>query len=219
MRTGQFGILMINLFKTLLCSPNIDWTATGTMIIAVGTFILAFIAWTQLKKANKISKADFDQRFKNDFFNEKTRQLFMLFQYDLMVFKRESVSNTNDEFPYFEVDHTQFDANPIFAIASAEIKYRYSAYEIDELLLGHFEDLGLFCKKSLMDIEFIYEGFGYYIEKIHNNEQIQNYICWTREEEDEGEDIYDNFDYIFNKVRCYGKRKKLILKIKSFVCR
>ena len=167
---------MINFFKILLCSPNIDWTATGTMIIAVGTFLLAFIARTQLGKTNKISKADFAHRYKSDFFSEKTRQLFMLFEYDLMVFKRESVSNTDHEFPYFEVDRTQFDANPIFSIALAEIKYRYSAYEIDDLLLGHFEDLGLFCKKSLMDIEFIYEGFGYYIEEMHKNEQIQNYI-------------------------------------------
>jgi hypothetical protein len=210
---------MINLFKTLLCSSNIDWTATGTMIIAVGTFILALIAWTQLKEANKISTADFDQRFKNDFFNEKTRQLFMLFQYDLMVFKRESVSNTNDEFPYFEVDRTHFDANPIFANTFPEIKYRYSAYEIDELLLGHFEDLGLFCKKGLMDIEFIDEGFGYYIEEMYKNEQIQNYISWTREIEDEGEYIFDKFDYIFNEVKRYGKRKKLRSKIKSFICR
>jgi hypothetical protein len=199
---------MVNFFKTLLCSPNIDWTATGTMIIALITSLLAIIAWIQLEKANNISKADFDQRFKNDFFNEKTRQLFMLFQYDLMVFKREFVNNTDDEFPYFEVDSTQFDANPIFAIDLAEMKYRYSAYEIDEFLLGHFEDLGLFCKKGLMDIEFIYEGFSYYIEKIHSNKQIQNYISWTRKEEDDGEDIYKNFDFIFNKVRCYGKSKK-----------
>jgi hypothetical protein len=184
----------------------IDWNATGTMVIAGGTLILAYIAWTQLKKANEISTADFDQRFKKDFFTEKTRQLFMLFQYDLIKFKREPVSNTDDEFPYFEVDRTQFDANPIFASTLPEKKYRYSAYEIDELLLGHFEDLGLFCKKGLMDIEFIDEGFGYYIEEMHKNEQIQNYICWTREIEDDGKCIFDKFDYIFNEVRRYGKR-------------
>jgi hypothetical protein len=177
MMTGQFGILMINLFKTVSSSSNIDWTATWTMIIAIGTFILAYIAWNQLKKANKISNADFDQRFKNDFFNcEKTRQLVMLFQYDLLVFKTEPVSNADCEFPYFEVNLKQFDKNTIFA----GIKDRYSAYEIDDFLLGHFEDLGLFCKKGLMDIEFIYEGFSYYIEEMHNNEQIQNYLCWTR---------------------------------------
>jgi len=65
---------MINFLKTLLCPPDIDWTETGTMIIAMGTFIVAFIAWKQLGKTNKISKADFTHRFKNDFFNERTRQ-------------------------------------------------------------------------------------------------------------------------------------------------
>ena len=193
---------MFNFFKSLLCSPNIDWTAIGTMIIAIGTFILAYIAWTQLKKGNLISQADFDQRFKNDFFKEKTQQLFMLFQYDLIEFK------TEDEFPYFEVDSAKIDANPIFKIYLAENKYRYSAYEIDELLLGHFEDLGFFCKKGLMDIEFIYEGFSYYIEEIHKNKQIQNYIEWTRGGEDESGDEFYNFDFIFNKVKCYGERTK-----------
>jgi hypothetical protein len=217
---------MINCFETQLCSPNIDWTATGTMIIAFVTFIVALIAWRQLGKTNKISKADFAHRFKNDFFNERTRQLFMLFDYNLMVFKTESVSSIDDEFPFFEVNHIQFNKNPIFTtdFTLTKIKDRYSAYEVDDLLLGHFEDLGLFYKNSLMDIGFIYEGFGYYIEEIHKNKQIQKYITWMtdrekKENKEALEDIYDNFDYIFNKVKRYGKYKKLILKIKSFVCR
>jgi hypothetical protein len=214
---------MINFFKTLLCSPSIDWTATGTMMIAFGTFVVAYIAWTQLGKTNKISNADFAHRFKNDFFNEKTQQLFMLFDYNLILFKTKSVSNADDEFPYFEVDKTQFDANPIYAIGLSKIKYHYTAYEIDDLLLGHFEDLGLFCKKKLMDIEFIYEGFDYYIEGIHENKQIQNYLDWirdnkeTKEGEEAEEDIYDNFDYLFNKVKCYAKHKKLRSKIKKLI--
>ncbi|MFZ1981936.1 MAG: hypothetical protein WAU61_11565 [Smithella sp.] len=196
-----------NFFNALVYC--IDWTAIGTMIIAIGTFIVAYIAYTQLQKGYLISQADFDQRFKNDFFKEKTQQLFMLFQYDLIKFKVKPVINTNDEFPYFEVDRTKLDANPIFSTYLPENKYSYSPYEIDELLLGHFEDLGFFCKKGLIDIEFIYEGFSYYIEAIHKNEQIQDYIKWTREKEDEDaderEDEFANFDFIFDKVICYEK--------------
>jgi hypothetical protein len=206
---------MIDFFKPLLCSSNIDWTATGTIIIAFSTILVAGIAWNQLGKTNKISKADFDQRFKTDFFNENTTQLFMLFQYDLLVFKTEPVTDIDDEFPYFEVNLKQFATNPIFA----GIKDRYSAYEIDNLLLGHFEDLGLFCEKRLMDIDFIYEGFGYYIEEIHENEQIQNYLCWSREEENEESDTFDKFDDIFKKVKRHGERKHKKLKIKKFICR
>jgi hypothetical protein len=198
---------MINLYNVLYPS-GIDWTATGTMITAIVTSGLVLLAWRQLKKMNEISRADFDQRFKNDFFNEKTQQLFMMFQYDLISFKTEFISYINDEFPYFEIDVTKIDSNPIFKMYLDETKDRYSAYEVDNLLLGHFEDLGLFYKKGLMDIEFIYEGFDYYIEEIHNNKHIQNYIRWTRDREEDGEDIFDKFDLIFDKVKSYGKNKK-----------
>lgn len=212
---------MTNFLQILLY--KIDWTAIGTIIIAVGTFIVAYIAWTQLGKTNKISNADFIHRFKSDFFNEKTRQLFMLFDYDLIVFKTEPVSTGIEEFAYFEVNQKQFDANPIFLRVLTEKKYLYSVYEIDDLLLGNFEDLGLFCKRGLMDIEFIYEGFGYYIEEIYENQQIKNYMCWIKKNrkakgKEADEDIYDNFDFIFNEVKCYENQKKSTSKTKSFVC-
>jgi hypothetical protein len=57
----------------------------------------------------------------------------------------------------------------------------------------------------MMDIEFTYECFDYYIEEIHENDQILNYIQWNRKQPN-GEDIYGNFDYIFEKVRAYGKK-------------
>jgi hypothetical protein len=107
---------MDKFFKTFLCLINIDWTATGAMITAIGTSLLAGIAYFQLKKANKISQADFDQRFKNDFFKEKTQQLFMLFQYNLLVFKTEPIIDNDYEFPYFELDSKKIDANPIYSI-------------------------------------------------------------------------------------------------------
>lgn len=206
---------MINPSSSLFNSTNFDLAAYYTMIIAAATLLLAFIAWTQLRKTNQISAADFSHRFKNDFFNENTQHLFMLFEYDLMIFRREAVKNSDDEFPYFEIDQAKLDSNPIFSIFLTEIKNSYTAYEIDDLLLGHFEDLGLFCKKGLMDIGSIYEGFDYYIEAIHGNQQITNYICWQTEQEN-GRDIYDNFDYIFKKVKYYGKRKEARAKMKRF---
>jgi hypothetical protein len=93
-----------------------------------------------------------------------------------------------------------------------EHKYRYSSYEIDELLLGHFEDLGLFYRKKLMDIEFICSGFSYYIEEIHENDEIKKYIEWSKKnegnEDDYAEDTFEDFDLIFKEVKCYEKRKQ-----------
>ena len=202
-----------------LCSANIDWVATGTMITAIGTLLIVAIAYFQLQKANKISQADFDQRFKDDFFKKETQQLFMLFQYNLLVFKIEPVTGDDYKFPYFELDRKKIDANPIYSMYLPENKYRFSSYEIDNLLLGHFEDLGLFYKKKLMNIEFIYSGFSYYIEEIYENDEIKKYIRWSRDNEgnenDYAEDTFEDFDIIFKKVKCYEKRKKIYRNIKK----
>ena len=111
-----------------LCSANIDWVATGTMITAIGTLLIAAIAYFQLQKANKISQADFDQRFKDDFFKKETQQLFMLFQYNLLVFKIEPVTGDDYKFPYFELDRKKIDANPIYSMYLPENKYHFSSY-------------------------------------------------------------------------------------------
>lgn len=200
---------MINQFLKVfncLCEPNqIDWAATGSMIAGVATVALAFIAWYQLGKTNKIANADFAHRFKNDFFTEETRHLFMLFEYELLTLKKESFKSDKPKLAYFEIECTKYDSKSAFLLSLIEMKPRYTSCEIDDLLLGHFEDLGLFLKKGLLDIETIYEGFSYYIKTIHENDQIDNYIMWNREPG--GQDIYDNFDYVYKKVRRYGKRK------------
>ena len=210
---------MIEFFRTFLCFTDNDLTAIWTMITAIGTSLIAGIAYFQLKKANEISQADFDRRFKTDFFNKETQQLFMLFQYNLLVFKIEPVSGDDYKFPYFELDKKKFDDNPIYSIYLPENKNRYSSCEVDDLLLGQFEDLGLFYKKKLMNIEFIYSGFSYYIEEIHENDEINKYITWIRDnegnEDDYAEDTFEDFDLIFKKVKCYEKRKKIYQKLKK----
>jgi hypothetical protein len=210
---------MIDFFRNYLCLTDNDYIAIWTMITAICTSFIAIIAYFQLAKANKISQADFDQRFKIDFFNKETQQLFMLFQYNLLVFKIESVTEDDCGFPYFEIDRQKIDANHIFSIYLPENKYRYSSYEVDELLLGHFEDLGLFYRKKLMDIEFIYSGFSYYIDEIHKNDEVKKYIKWSRDnegdEDDYAEDTFEDFDLIYKKVKCYEKRRKIYQNLKS----
>jgi hypothetical protein len=48
--------------------------------------------------------------------------------------------------------------------------------ELDDFLLGHFEDIGLFEEKGLIDTEMVYEEFSYYIFEVFENPEIKKYL-------------------------------------------
>ena len=83
--------------------------------------------------------------------------------------------------------------------------------EIDDEVLGYFEDIGNYEKKGLLDFELIDTAFGYYIKQIWKNDEIQKYITWLRDEdsaEDADEETYKGFEYIYNKVISYDEAEK-----------
>jgi hypothetical protein len=164
------------------------------MILAILTLLLFVIAWWQLGKISKTSSADFIHKFKIDFFTEDTRKLIMLVDKKCLIFK-------NDFIPYFEVRIDRFpdEIKSVEVIKSATDKKIYTGYEVDDFLLGHFEDLGILRSKGIIDIDMIYESFDWYIEKAWENEEIQKYIEVLKKEE--GSDIYENFRDIYNACR------------------
>ncbi len=182
---------------TSTCS--IDWAAIGALLGAAATFIVAWIAWKQLdnlnmtyKQINKTSKADFAHRCNTDFFTPKASELFMLFENDMMV-----LHILDDiDFAYFEIDKTKLDMHPIFAGFINNCKHLYSAYEIDDILLGPLDNVGSYFYEELMDIELVDNFFGYYIKKLHANKKIEAYIKWIQSSLGD-EKVYDKFDAIY----------------------
>lgn len=56
--------------------------------------------------------------------------------------------------------------------------HKYTTTEVDRLILGHLDDLGVFEKKGIIDIDTVYEEFSEYIENIWKNPAIATYIQW-----------------------------------------
>jgi hypothetical protein len=52
----------------------------------------------------------------------------------------------------------------------------YTAYEIDDWLLGPLSDIGFFVHNKLIDIEEANDHFGYYIREVYKNDEIKRYI-------------------------------------------
>jgi hypothetical protein len=201
--------MVLSLLKNNLILCRIEWTA-------VFTACLFIVAWWQLGKINKTSSADFLHRFKIDFFNDKTRLLIVLIEYDCLKYLKP----IEDGIPYFEIsldsikdtktkDETRKKLEEIMNAISI-----IDAYEIDDLLLGHFEDMGILRKKKILEIEMIYEAFSSYIEICWENEAIKQYIKGERErKKEENWDLYDNFDDIYRDCNKFKRKKKIRKKI------
>lgn len=151
-------------------------------LTGIFTALLALIAYYQLRSLAKTSKADFIHKFKHDFFTSDTRKLFMKVDLGQIKFIE------NGKPPYFK-DTTNQE--------------HITTYEIDDLLLGHLEDLGTFEKNGVIDIDMLYELFDYYISKSWKNEEIKNYMEYSGDKE-----IYCNFTYIYKKCKSFGEAKR-----------
>lgn len=196
------------LFGTTGALNKIDRIGLWTAVTAAMTFILAIIALWQLGKMNKTSKTDFIHRFTKDFFSPETRRLIMLFDpdYDLLKFEVEKIhdekSNEDTEYPYFKLDKDGLNKLTKLGKEDKEkIKDVYSAYEVDDDLLGHFEDVGNYEAEGLLDFKMVYNGFDWYITTIWDNKEIQKYIKWERDID--GDDIYKGFEDIYKKLKIY----------------
>ena len=131
--------------------------------VVIATLFLAWVGWRQLVSINKTSKADFIHKFKKDFFREKTTILIILFDNELLEYERDK------SYFKFEEDNMRKslkgeDFKNSLIQAFGYFKTAFNCYEIDDLLLGHFEDLGLFERHGMIDIDMVYELYDWYNE-------------------------------------------------------
>ena len=182
-------------------------------VTAVATVWAIYVAYKQLGDSNTTSRADFIRRFSDQFFTQETRTLIMLLDCNALHFKPHKVEGSDGQesepFPCFEIDETAVRKLPIPRGQQDALCERrvYSSYEMDDLLLGFFEDIALFERKGLIGLDEVYHHFDWYIDLAWNNPEIQRYIEQARDE-DGGEDIYEEFENIAKRMESYGEAKQ-----------
>jgi hypothetical protein len=167
------------------------WSGVAVILATIGIAI----ALGQLGGIKKVSRADFAKRFIDTFFNPETRTLFTLLLNSALEFAiLEIVDETGtviDRLPYFRIK--QSVAGQLRGVVPVEEKRTgYSAFEIDDFLLGFFDDLGWYHKQGLIDIDTIKQAFGYYICESYENDQVRRMRINTGR--------YVDFRYLYNKV-------------------
>lgn len=192
-----------------LCGTNahtvteIDMVSLWTFCLVLATLLLYLVARYQLAGISKTTKADFIKQFNNDFFQEHTRNVVMLLDYEALEYKNKAVQlegETNKKaFPYFSIVADVLAQMGVSDEIKAELskKGMYSCFEIDDILLGRFEDVGLFEKQGFLHIKDVCNHFHWYIDLTWQNKEIQKYVQSQRALY--GPLIYCNFEYIFNK--------------------
>ena len=173
-------------------------------ITALATFGLFPVAWYELNKSRNITSAKFAQEFKNNFFNEESRELIMLFEFGLIEYYDDEkgqgeLIDLPEDFGFFKVimeGYKRKDNIPSYLLNHTNV---YSCYEIDDILLGHFDDIGFWEKKDIMTLDFIDDIFGHYIKTVWENKEINLYIKDMRKTYNSDE-IYENFEYIYHKL-------------------
>ena len=132
-----------------------DWGIFWSAVTAAATILIAVIAGNELSKNRKIKSAEFINEFTSAFFNPKTSELLMLFEFDLIEFVSRNAEENElkylpHDFSYFKVTiegYKRKDDVPGYLLDHKNI---YSIYEIEDFLLGHFEDMGLILKNKVM---------------------------------------------------------------------
>jgi hypothetical protein len=158
------------------------WTGVSALmtgLAAVVAIVAIIIAVVQLRAAAKTARADFGKRFADSFFTTETRELFTLLMNSALKFQVMDIFDKDgkkiDYLPIFTIDREV--ARQLEIVVKVEsTRTAYSAFDMDDLLLGHFDDIGWYENEKLMDRGAIQGTFGYYVTTAYKNEEVQKYL-------------------------------------------
>jgi len=176
----------------------------GSLLASFFAAFLVWVAWEQLGNLGKISSADFIHRLNGEFFTSNTRKLLNLIDCEALEFKQNNQAesgNDSEVQPYFQVNKDKINKTKLPKDLKRSLNKRehYSVWEVDDLLLGHFEDIGRLEQRRIVDFQSVYDVFSWYLESVWDNDAIKEYIQWSRDDDKANridQAIYSQFQYI-----------------------
>jgi hypothetical protein len=178
----------------------------GGLIGAIVTLVLALIALRQLFNISLTSKSDFLLRLKRDFFTSETRVLMHLIENDYLDFR------DTDKESYFvvKIGPLPADAKSIEEDLLRKTTERpngktgYSSFEMDDLVLGQLDDVGMLEDMRVLDPWMVESVFGYYIRLVMTGPAVQDYLKTVRAQNPEA---YDHLEEMHHRHRIPWKRR------------
>ncbi len=181
---------------------------------------MAWLAWIQLDSLSETAKRDsnrahldserssasFILELKEDFFSGETRTLIHLIENRWFRYVDRSEKNERLENAFFKVDEERIKKSGLDPEIQGQLlkKTAYSEYEVDDLLLGHFEDLAMLRSKNVLARDMIYEMFSWYMQTVWDNPEIRRYV---KNEQERDPKIYAGFLRLLSELN--GSEKPL----------
>jgi len=103
--------------------------------------------------------------------------------------------NVIDRLPYLKIND-DIVTQLMGLVSLPPGKDGYSALEIDDLLLGHFESLGWYVRKKLIDFDAARSNFSYYVITGFEHPEIRKYLAAP-----DNKDTYIDFPYLYERFR------------------
>ena len=158
---------------------TVDRTARWTGAIAVVTALVGGLrVLLQLRSIRRTSRADFTKRFIDSFFVEDSRtSVHAAAEFRPRICRaanRGRRATKSMSCPTLRIKKEIAD-QLIGIVPLNPEKTGYSAFEVDDFLLGHFEDVGWYVQRKLMDLNAAYQSFGFLCNsdcRTHGDEKI-----------------------------------------------
>lgn len=207
------AIVLIFSLKSSIFYQGCDYYSgiIGAILGSIITALLVFVAWEELGSLGRTSSADFIHKLKSDFFRPETRVLVSLLECNALKYcpnNEGGEANSAKGMPYFEVDESELNKAKLpqdIGQSLSKNKY-YSAWDLDDMLLGHFEDIGMLEQRAIIDFQMVYDEFSGYIETAWDDAHIKKYIMDQRMQEGANRPdiaIYYHFQCIAAKCQEY----------------
>jgi hypothetical protein len=160
----------------------------------------------QLSGIADTASADFILKLKRDFFTEETRVLMQLLDNDWLTLVSVPRSGDDARDDYFVVEERKISSCALHNSIKSRLLSRkaYSTYDLDDLMLGHFEDVGLLLQKEVLETDMVLEEFGWYLKTAWESREIQKYIA---QERPAAPRLYDKFEYAYRECQRYAEIK------------
>jgi hypothetical protein len=115
---------------------------------------------------------------------------------EFAVRKIEVGGDKIDELPYLRI-RKEIIEQVTGIVPFDPAKTGYSAFEVDDFLLGHFEDVGWYARRRLIDLDAAYQSFGFYVIATCEHQEIKKYLDDQRAKEYS----YDDLDWLYKKFK------------------
>ncbi len=186
---------------------KIDRSAFWTMIGTILSLILIVLGYNQLVGLKQTTDATFIETMNQRFFTNDERDLTMLLENKLLLFKVDTSKENRifpDSFVYFKVKR---DYKAINRLLSDTTRKLYSSGEIDNYFLSPLDEIALYEKKGLISMKEVYFEFGYQLNVIHDSETMKSYFKWLNETSaDSPTGRYDDLQALIKKNHEYEQK-------------